>query len=390
MNPEIYPPDLLNRTTDKPLSKSRFRPKSKNGGKDQVIINPPDKVQESAEKTAVLAFGRMNPPTVGHEKLIKKVHEEAKKRKASAHVFVSHTQDKKKNPLSQEDKIGYVKKIAPEGVHVRGSSKEKPTPLHAAKQLHDEGHKHLVIVAGEDRAKEMHERISKYNGHPGHYNFKSISVVSSGHRDPDADGVEGMSGTKMREHAQANNHEKFKSGLPKALHPHAKEIMSKVRKGMSINEARFVLNNIQSLNALQKKADQSNMPYEILHEVFMRGYRNWNETNNKTCEQAGFERVNSFINKGKTFFEADRDLAESALSYPEQSKVLQLVKAGLVDDSSKRQFVNIINKLRNLEDISKLQLQDQKFLVKMYDELMDHIISDNQLFNRMLYILRRK
>lgn len=507
-------PDLLNRTADNAIVRSRTRSKSdKKGGKDQIVINPPDKqtYSEAAEKTAVLAFGRMNPPTVGHEKLIKKVEEEAKRRKASAHVFVSHTQDKKKNPLSQEDKINYLKKVAPEGVNVRGSSKENPTPLHAAKQLHDEGHKHLVIVAGEDRAKELHERISKYNGHPDHYNFKSISVVSSGQRDPDAEGEEGMSGTKMREHATANDHESFKAGLPKALHPHAKEIMNKVRGGMGLNEsmlneldvaarvkkamtlrryrakvsqfrersvnrqasqenlrkkalryARLAIKQrlmgtkgvkysglapadkkaidqslnsrvklirqiatritprvkqaelsrlvsarsgkpgsgtksffkgkiqMQSYDALQKKAEQSNIPFEILHEVFMRGYESWVAEKNKTREQCGFERVNSFINMGKTYFDEDQDLTEAVLDQNDHLKIQRLISAGLVSGRNKQQFLTILSKLRTLDDISKLQLMDQKFLAQMYDELMDHIIDDNQMFNRMLQLLRRK
>ena len=511
---DTYPADLLNRTTDTPLSKSRSRPKTGNNGKkDQIIINPPDKLQsEAATKTAVMAFGRMNPPTTGHEKLLHKVSEVAKEHGGSAHVFVSHTHDSKKNPLSQEDKIKYVKKIAPKNVNVRGSSKEEPTPLHAAKRLHDEGHEHLVIVAGGDRAKELHDRISKYNGKEGHHNFKSIKVVSAGERDPDSEGTEGMSGTKLREHAAAGNHEKFKAGLPKALHPHAKEIMGKVRKGMSVSEqvelqelevatrvkkamnlrryrakidqyrersqerfaspqnlhkkalryARMAIRQrlmgtkgvkysglapadkkaidkalghrinlikqiatritprvkqaelsrlvsarsgkpgsgtksffkgkiqMQSFNALQKKAEQSDVPFEILHEVFMRGYESWTADNNKTREQCAFERVNSFINKGKTFFSDDIDLAEAALGQEDHLKIQRLISAGLVSGSDKQRFLTILNKLRTLSDISKLQLQDQRFLVQMYDDLMDHIVSDNQMFNRMLYLLRRK
>jgi len=114
-------------------------------------------------------------------------------------------------------------------VHVGGSSKETPSFLHIAKKLHDSGHKHLVMVAGSDRVDEYKEKLNKYNNKEGHYSFKSIKVVSAGSRDPDAEGVEGMSGTKMRAHARAGEMKHFKSGLPKALHPHAQEIANHIR-----------------------------------------------------------------------------------------------------------------------------------------------------------------
>lgn len=503
-------PDLLNRTTDKPITPSRYRPKGSKPAKDKIVVNPPDNpVNEAAEKTAVMTFGRMNPPTVGHEKLLHKVAKVADEHGGSAHAFVSHSQDKK-NPLSQDDKIGYVKKFAPEGVHVHGSSKDSPSIVQAAKKLHDSGHQHLVVVAGEDRVGEYHKLLNKYNGHPDHYNFKSIKVVSAGHRDPDAEGVEGMSASKMRAHAAAGEHKEFKAGLPKALHPHAKEMMDKVREGLGVNEeainevnletrikramnlrryrakieqykkraqmkyassynlhkkalryARMALKQrlagskgqaytnlppaqkkaidrvlgqrikqvkqiaqriqprvtqaefarmasahvgkpksgtkaffkgriqVQSYDALEKKAAQSGYPVEIIHEVFERGYNSW-DNHLKTREQLGFERVNSFINQGKTYFEGDHDLAESALTYERYAKITQLLRLGLVDDDKKKQFLSILNKMRSISDIDKLQQTDKIFLANLFDDVMERIVDDNQLFNRMLYLLRRR
>ena len=181
--------------------------------------------QGTKKKTAVLAFGRMNPPTTGHEAMIKKTHEVAKQHGGSAHVVASHTQDKNKNPLPQDKKLGYIRKIAHPDVNVSGSSKEYPSILHHASKLHAAGHTHLVVVS--DKSKEFHEKLNKYNGKKGphgHYNFKSISVVDSGKRDPKSSGVIGMSGSKMRHYSRTGQHDKFKQGLPKALHPHAKEI----------------------------------------------------------------------------------------------------------------------------------------------------------------------
>jgi hypothetical protein len=196
---------------------------------DEIILNP---VLEAKEKRAVFAFGRFNPPTIGHEKLIHKVEDTAKSQGAEAHIIASHTEGNAKNPLPKEKKVEYLKKIAAKGTNVTGSSSEHPTLLHHLANLHKNGVHHITMVAGDDRVKEYHDLIHKYNGVEGRhgtFNFKSINVVSAGARDPDAEGAEGMSGTKMREHARSGNMKAFKSGLPKALHPHAKEIADQIK-----------------------------------------------------------------------------------------------------------------------------------------------------------------
>ena len=104
--------------------------------------------QDTKNKTAVLAFGRMNPPTTGHEKLINKTHEVAKQHGGTAHVHASHSNDKKKNPLPQDKKLGYIRKVAHPDVHVSGSSTDSPSILHHASKLHAAGHQHLHVVAG--------------------------------------------------------------------------------------------------------------------------------------------------------------------------------------------------------------------------------------------------
>jgi len=189
-------------------------------------------ISEEQGSTAVMAFGRYNPPTIGHQKLINKVHEVAKEHNGEAHVIASHSENTAKDPLPQDKKIGYLKKVAPAGVRVSGSSKEHPSLFHAASKLHAAGHKHLVVVAGSDRVGEYEKTLKKYNGvegKHGYYKFKSIKVVSAGQRDPDAEGAEGMSGTKLRGHARAGEMDKFKSGLPKEIHSHAKEIAKHIQ-----------------------------------------------------------------------------------------------------------------------------------------------------------------
>lgn len=195
--------------------------------KDIVDIRPT--IKEASGKTAVFTFGRMNPPTAGHEKLINKVHSVAKKHGAQAHIVLSHSHDGNNNPIPQDKKIKYVQQINKQ-VHVHGSSKDAPNFLSQAKKFHDSGHDHLVMVAGSDRVPEYEKILNKYNGHPDHFNFKSIKVVSAGQRDPDSEGTTGISGTKMRGFAKAGDHTSFKNGLPKALQGQHKEIMSHIRE----------------------------------------------------------------------------------------------------------------------------------------------------------------
>ena len=196
--------------------------------------------KDAAKKPVVMSFGRMNPPTTGHLKLIDKVRSHAEKTGAKHVVVVSHSQDSKKNPLSGEQKIKHLKRYSP-GTHFENSSKEHPTILHHAAKLHAAGHDHLTVVAGSDRVKEMHELLHRYNGvegRHGFYKFKKINVVSAGHRDPDAEGAEGMSGTKMREHAKNKDFSSFRQGVPHHVSDqHAKELMHDVRKGMGLHES---------------------------------------------------------------------------------------------------------------------------------------------------------
>ena len=196
-------------------------------------------LQEQKEKHAVMAFGRMNPITVGHEKLVNKVKDIADKVGGSAHIVVSHSQDSKKNPLTSAQKVKHAKRAFP-GVNVSASSPDAPNFLAQAAKLHKQGVTHLHMVGGQDRVGEFHKLLHKYNGVKGphgSYNFKKIEVHSAGDRDPDAEGVEGMSASKMREHASKGNFKKFRSGVPSSMSDqHAKEMYDHVRKGMKIDE----------------------------------------------------------------------------------------------------------------------------------------------------------
>jgi hypothetical protein len=196
-------------------------------------------LEETTEKHAVLAFGRMNPPTTGHAKLVDKVKDVAKSVKGTHHVVLSHSQDAEKNPLSGEQKVKHAQRYFPD-TNITTSSKEHPNFLAQASKLHKAGATHLHMVAGSDRTGEYEKILHKYNGVKGthgYFKFRGIHVHSAGERDPDAEGVSGMSASKMRSHASKGNFKEFKKGIPSHVaHEHAKELYSDVRKGMQVKE----------------------------------------------------------------------------------------------------------------------------------------------------------
>ena len=230
-----------------------------NKDKDELILNPEISDQrkamaEATEKHGVMAYGRMNPPTTGHAALINKVHEVAKQHKASHVVIASHSQDKKKNPLAGEDKLKHLNRFFPK-TNIELATKEHPTFLQHATKLHKQGVTHLHMVAGSDRVDEFKQKLHQYNGSEEGklFNFKHIEVHSSGERDPDAEGTEGMSASKMREHAKNNDYESFKKGIPSHVKDaHAKELFHDVRKGMELKEG--IEEAVLDISARRKRA----------------------------------------------------------------------------------------------------------------------------------------
>jgi hypothetical protein len=189
-------------------------------------------IEEAVKGTAVFAWGRMNPMTAGHEKLVQKVLSVAKTEKGIPHIFLTHSVDKKKNPLTYDDKIKYAQKAF--GPVVKKSNSK--TIFQLMKQL-NQNFNRVVLVAGSDRVKEFNDTLNKYNGKE--YNFDEIKVVSAGQRDADADDVSGISGTKMRGYA-VSDMSKFAANLPKRIKGDAEEIASLVRKGMNMSESEEV------------------------------------------------------------------------------------------------------------------------------------------------------
>ena len=181
---------------------------------------------EAPETTAVMAFGRMNPPTIGHAKLVDAVVSQG----GDPYIFLSQSQKPKTDPLAFEDKLRYAKFFFP---NVTIGNPEVKTIIQALQKVAALGYANLIYVAGSDRVASFEKLLNDYNGKE--YNFKSIKVVSAGERDPDADGAEGMSASKMRAAAAEGDLESFKQGVPQQ--EVADEMYAAVRQGMGIKDA---------------------------------------------------------------------------------------------------------------------------------------------------------
>jgi predicted kinase/nicotinamide mononucleotide adenylyltransferase len=192
-------------------------------------------MREAKEKGAVFTFGRFNPPTTGHEKLVKKLN--SQKSFGDVLLFSSHSNDKVKNPLSHKDKVKYLKAFFGRQVNVVDADVKQIFQILTF--LHDKKYTKIRMVVGSDRVKEFENIIKKYNsvkGRHGFYNFNEIQIVSAGERDPDADDVSGMSASKMREFAEKGDFESFKEGVPSTGRRLADKLYKDIRKGMGINE----------------------------------------------------------------------------------------------------------------------------------------------------------
>jgi len=203
------------------------------------------------KNTVVLSFGRMNPMTNGHEKLADKIKSEASKRNADAKLYLSHSTNPKKDPLDFNSKVKFAKKAF--GPMVQNSAAR--TIIEVAKELTGK-YDNLVVVVGSDRIPEFKTLLNKYNGKD--FDFKTIEIISAGERDPDAEGVEGMSGSKMRGFVSSDDFNSFKQGVPSKLSDaDAKALFNAVKKGMKLSEELELDEAVLSLSARRERAQRA-------------------------------------------------------------------------------------------------------------------------------------
>jgi len=180
-----------------------------------------------------IVFGRFNPPTVGHKKLL----DTAKKASGGGQlrIYPSRYQDSKKNPLEPEQKVEVMGKMFPDyATHIVNDPNAK-TIFDALKQAYDDGFNNVKIVVGDDRLSEFDKLSQNYNGKL--YNFGNLETISAGERDPDGEGVEGMSASKMRLAAAENDFDSFRKGIPTSLDDKiTKQLFNTVRTQMNVFE----------------------------------------------------------------------------------------------------------------------------------------------------------
>ena len=193
-----------------------------------------DFLNEAKEKAVVVTFGRFQPPTIGHQKLIDAVVSIARKERAEHRIYPSRSHDKKKNPLEPKDKVRFMKKMF-RGANIVDDSSIL-NPFYMMQKLSDEGYKRVILVVGGDRVKEFEMSIAKYVGKDG-YQFDHFEVRSAGKRDPDAEGVEGMSASKMRAAVVSGDFDSFLLGIPNQDKRIATELYGKLKKEMGIKES---------------------------------------------------------------------------------------------------------------------------------------------------------
>ena len=191
--------------------------------------------------TAVFVFGRFNPPTIGHEKLINAVIATNQREGGTVLIYGSHTEDNRKNPLSHKQKFNYLRKMFPTLRKSLQSRSKAKTALEVAVDLSGKYNK-LIMIAGSDRVLEFKSLLNSYNGKDskhGFYEFEEIEVISAGERDPDADGASGMSASKMRKAAVQGDFEAFQMGASSELTVKEKRnMMNDVRKGLKLDAIR--------------------------------------------------------------------------------------------------------------------------------------------------------
>ena len=196
-----------------------------------------NQLTEAKDQGVTFTYGRFNPPTVGHMKLAAKM--KSISRGHDVMIFTSHTTDKKKNPLTNKQIRQFMNPMLPSGIKV--ASTEARTVFDVIVDLYKSGYTHIQMVVGSDRIQEFTKLLNKYNGikaRHGYYKMESIKVVSAGERDPDSDGVDGMSASKMRQLVHMGDKETFVKSLPKG-YKLGDKLYTAVQKGMGLSEEIF-------------------------------------------------------------------------------------------------------------------------------------------------------
>ena len=244
-----------------PLQKPAPKAKAK-------AAEPEGDAKSGGGETLTTAFGRFNPPTIGHEKLLSA----AKKAAAGGDlkIYPSRTQDNKKNPLDPDMKVSYMRKMFPDFEEQIINDPDMRPIFDVLTAASEEGYKNINIVVGADRQAEFDNLAQKYNGEL--YDFDLIRVISAGVRDADAEGVEGMSASKLRKAVVDDDFDGFKRGLPKGIDDGDRAaLFNAVRQGMKIKAASKVKEEFATWQIAPRYDQQTLRENYVTKKVFRIG-----------------------------------------------------------------------------------------------------------------------
>jgi len=276
----------------------------------QQPASPEEKpTKGDGQQTLTIAFGRFNPPTVGHEKLLNHIKTTAEG--GDYRIYPSHSQDPKKNPLDSATKVEYMQKMFPDHANNIVHDTKMKTIFDVLKSADQEGYANVNIVVGADRLKEFETLSQKYNGKL--YNFDNVNVVSAGERDPDAEDVTGMSASKLRKAAAEGDYETFRSGLPKPLgDKESSQLYATIRSQMNIEEDFFEL-SAPELWEIAPKYDQNTLREHYINKrIFTVGSMVENDNTGLTGKiiRAGTNYIIALTETGEMFKSWIRDITQ--------------------------------------------------------------------------------
>ena len=203
-------------------------------GTDDLQQQTAEKMGEASSESVVIVFGRFNPPTTGHEKLLTAASDEASRQKADLRIYPSRSVDPKKNPLQPGAKIDYMKKMFPDFEEDIRDDANSRTIFDVLVACQNVGYRGVTIVVGQDRLNEFQGLAQKYNGDL--YEFEEINVLSAGERDADAEGLEGMSASKLRKAAMDGNFKEFVKGVPNIGNDEKMNLFKLLQKSMGVKK----------------------------------------------------------------------------------------------------------------------------------------------------------
>ena len=303
-------------------------------------------------KTAVFAFGRFNPPTIGHEKLIDAVIAVNQREGGTAFIYGSHTQDPRKNPLTHKQKFKWLIKMFPRMKKSLQSTATEKNVMEIATELNGKYDK-LVMVAGSDRVDEFTSLLNSYNGiksKHGFYEYKEIEVKSAGERDPDEDGATGMSASKMRKAATQGDFKAFLLGASDELTvKDKKNMMNDVRKGLKLDTIR---EGMKRRRGLQEPVEVTIATAWDAKELTWQGY---DTINLSTCNEA-FELYDEVVNSigQATFTKAELAYLKESLILVDKCLTIAQAPEEKINEHDVRDYMQCSSKaIKLLETVGK-------------------------------------